>query len=357
MEESAYSYETSKSYPKENTNDNTSSIDSKNSEKSQKHKNLKRAIHKIIQPGNSIQIEISNMKLVNIPVQQTRIYVKTKVGHSKSGLKSSTRVNINDDNTVNWNDELSLHYKLPFNFKDQQFLRRSLSNDSLPNSIHNEKHIIENHFVENKHNSKKNNKHTLKHKGDHNQNGKIKIHPYLNHEKNRTHPAEKHSLKPFYVRFSFRLEDNSGIGHTRYGVTYLNLKKLHSLKNFEFKSPLKYCNYETIFTCNISIKSNRRSSCGYINTHQILSQANESYFEQSFSDSDSCKPRFKSLDNHDVDTCSDSDYANKHTEWKLLEPLADLYSEKNELPFKIQTQKYNDLSQQVEDILKITMHN
>ena len=81
MEDTTYSYETSKSYPNENASDNTSSLDSKydskSNEKSHKHhNNFKKVIHKIFQPGSSIQIKISNMKLVNIPFQQTRIYVK-----------------------------------------------------------------------------------------------------------------------------------------------------------------------------------------------------------------------------------------------------------------------------------------
>lgn len=372
MEDTTYSYETSKSYPNENCSDNTSSLDSKydskNNEKSHKHhKNFKKVIHKIFQPGSSIQIKISNMKLVNIPFQQTRIYVKAKVGHSKSGLKGSSRINISEDNTVHWNDEMSLHYKLPFNSKDQKFLRRSLSEDFLQNPMKNEKFVIENNSFEH-HNTKKskNNKHNFmnKHKAAQHQNTKIKIHPILGHEKNKTH-QEKHSLKPFYVRFSFRLEDNSGIGHTRYGVCYLNLKKLHSLTNYEFKSALKYCDYETIFTCNISIKSNKRSSCGYINTHRFISQEKESYFEQSFSDSESGYMKrsekanclSKSQENHSSENSSDSDNTNKHTEWKLLESLADQYTEQQELPFKIKTQKYNDLSQQVEDILKKAMCN
>lgn len=373
MEYTTYSYDTSRSYPNENTSDNTSSLysksDSKSNDKSHKHhKNIRKVFHKIFQPGNSIQIKISNMKLINIPVQQTRIYVKAKVGHSRSGLKSSSRINISEDNSVQWKDEMSLNYKLPFNSKDQRFLRRSLSQDFLPKMKNEEKFVIENSQVD-IHESKKsknNNKHILhnKHKDAHPQNGKIKIHPILGHDRNKVH-TDKHSLKPYHVRFSFRLEDNSRIGHKRYGVIYLNLKKLQSLNNIEFKSLLKYCNYKTIFSCNISVKSNRRSSCGYINTHKFISQDRESFFEQSFSDSDSFYQKHpdlansltRSVDTHHTDNSSDNGFANNNNKWKLLDSLADQYTNQNELPFKIQSQKFNILSQQVEEILKKAMSN
>lgn len=378
MENITNSSTNSKHHVYENTSDNTSNQDSKSStshtsdNSHKKRKNIKKIIHKIIQPGNSIQIQIKNMKLSEIPAQQTRIYVQAKVGHSKTGIKSSSRIKISENNSVQWDDNMTLNYRLPFNSKDHKFLRRSLSEDCLPTILNNDTYSIanENSLIDYPTSNKsKNNKH---HSNNHNHkknitpNGLIKIRPHLGHEKDKL-STEKHSIKPYQVRFSFRLEDNSGRGHKRYGIAYLNLKKLHVLTNVEFKTTLKYCKYNTIFSCNITIKSNRRSSCGYIEPQRFSTQDRDTYNEPSYSytsisekhsaNSNSLTKSDKNSDHNDILENNTEGDSENHHEWKLIPSLACSCNDISELPFEINSQKIDFLSSQVDDIIRLAMTN
>lgn len=75
---------------------------------------------------------------------------------------------------------------------------------------------------------------------------------------------KKGTKRSFKIRFSFRFENTSGRGFTRYGNTEINLSQINSLNNWKFSSKLCDCNYDSIFSCNIFINSTLLSSMNKI---------------------------------------------------------------------------------------------
>jgi hypothetical protein len=118
---------------------------------------------------------VSNLSVVNIPTQATRVFVKVKQGRLVSASTPSVEI---VDNAAEWRSELRLTCKVP-------------------------------------------------------------------HQ-----PTRKKNL---LFRFSVRLEDPSGRGHTRYGIAEQDLASIPQRESWVFQTPLQQCNYRSDFRCTILV--------------------------------------------------------------------------------------------------------
>lgn len=166
--------------------------------------------------------------------------------------------------------------------------------------------------------------------------------------------GSKRSLK---IRFSFRFENTSGRGFTRYGNSEINLSQINSLNNWEFSSKLCDCNYESMFSCHIFINSTPLSSMIKIKKND---DANFTDLIQSKQKYDS--NIFRNDENKNLD-----DFVNPIKENEKVPPpgiknrsfyIPTVYdfndsSESNEekLPFLINQDKMNLLKYQVDGII------
>jgi hypothetical protein len=122
-----------------------------------------------------VTVVISNLSLINIPTQATRIFIKVKHGRLASAFTPSVEI---VDNSAEWKNPLRLQCRPTV----------SLSRG-----------------------------------------------------------------KPMFLRFSFRLEDASGRGYTRYGIAEQDLALVPRDENWFFVSQLSECSYSTKFQCTLYI--------------------------------------------------------------------------------------------------------
>jgi hypothetical protein len=120
-------------------------------------------------------VVVSNLSIVNIPTQATRVFVKVKQGRLAGASTPSVEI---VGNAAEWKSELRLTCKVP-------------------------------------------------------------------HQ-----PTRKKNL---LLRFSVRLEDPSGRGHTRYGIAEQDLASIVQNESWLFHTQLQQCNYRSEFRCTIVV--------------------------------------------------------------------------------------------------------
>lgn len=76
---------------------------------------------KIFKKEPVVSVILSNMRLVDIPTQTRRIYIKAKQGRFNSTAPSASI----QDNTVTWSGSMTIHCRAPANPKKKEVLRLS----------------------------------------------------------------------------------------------------------------------------------------------------------------------------------------------------------------------------------------
>lgn len=232
----------------------------------------------VFSSGKSFCFTFKNMILNQIPTQMTRIYIKTKVGKSKSLTNSVPIMN----NTAKWDDKINIDWK---------------------NNL-----------------------------------------------------SKKSSKKAFKIRFSFRFENLSGKGFTRYGNVEIDLNQIQSLKNWEFSKKLCDCNYDSIFSCLLSIEPINISS-----SRSIKKNNNSSLIRQIESNSFSIQNNGnQNLDDLFLLNCLNEKEKNSKTKSFYIPTIFDLndsseFEEEEKLPFRVNQEKMNLLKYQVDGIILAVM--
>ena len=177
-------------------------------------------------------------------------------------------------------------------------------------------------------------------------------------------PEKRSSKKSFNLRFSFRLEDVSGHGHSRYGVALLDLKSLIIDTNQSINLKLQSCSYKSRFSCvilarekvdkNINLRSTMPSlpilSHDIPLTNDMLDLSdNESYETKTIIRSSNSLLLQDS--NNDIMSSGNIRKNNLTASLSFIETTADENIEENELPFTPYPGEIERLSQQVDEII------
>ncbi|OHT14525.1 hypothetical protein TRFO_15039 [Tritrichomonas foetus] len=178
-------------------------------------------------------------------------------------------------------------------------------------------------------------------------------------------PHKSHSRRPFLLRFSIRLEDNSGRGYSTYGDSLLDLTTIQDFNDLDFSSKLQNCDYESLFHCLISFKLikevNLESSnhkVNGLNDNDLVARAN-SQMPYRFTSKGRFHTLVRDTQYHRMNenkTPLLSSFPKNETRMLHEEDAHyfSLYEELNytkELPFKVTEKKILLLSQQVDDII------
>lgn len=268
---------------------------------------IKGMINRFNKPGAPAKVTLKMMKLVNIPAQTMQVCVKVKQFRNS---KTTSPVNISEDNIANWDEPLTINCRVP---------------------------------------------------------------------KNSSSSSKKTKLT---LHLSFRLIESSGNAYVKFGASEIELQPLES-NDYTTTVQLQKCNYESEFTCTVSInprepessniplktddlynnssirfetvssKESRRSS-QYSSSTLNINSSPSNYFPMKYDSSDdilvrSCKSTPLSIIARSTftldDDDDDNDYANESS------------GKAEKLPFEITEKEMEDMSKQVNDIITEVLYS
>ena len=141
----------------------------------------------------------------------------------------------------------------------------------------------------------------------------------------------EHTRESDMLRFSFRLEDQSGKKFTRFGVAQIDIGRMH--RNFEHtcESKLSNCKYNAVFTCHIDFEDEEEVSISGSTTSETRSFRSEI-------------------------SSSSEDYSRSHTKNLSIKQQPQVKVEKPKLPppiaARISQERMTSLTQQVDKVIR-----
>lgn len=280
---------------------------------------IKNKICNFFKPGIETQLHIKNMVLTDIPTQTTPVFIHIRQGRERRDTQAVKII----DNEATWQDEIIIDSRVPsidsqqqqqqqqrqqnINTNNNATSQQTNSSSQRPRSMSNI-HDYDNYDNydnyeyeqpdENDNAASTNNKEQqsildtstnsssksqekserrkekkerreLERREKKEKREKEKREKKENKEKEKKEKRERkpqNSSNSFCLEFTFRLEDVSGRSSTMYGRSVLDLTQISSAKNWEYQALLHECNYESRFSCLISIKMKKRKSSAMVET-------------------------------------------------------------------------------------------
>ena len=279
---------------------------------------IKDRFHSFFKPGIETQLHIKNMVLTDIPTQTTPVFIHIRQGREKIDTQSVKII----DNKAVWQDELIIGCRVPSTETQQRTQdsnnnsnsnsnnSTSQSNNVMPQRAstmsnghdydnydnydnYDDEQIDENEFFSpvnsieqiavptstppnsstksqerSERRKEKKEKRELEKKEKKENKEKERREKRENKEKEKKERRERKSQSSgksgsnssFCLEFTFRLEDVSGRSSTTYGKSVLDLVQITSANDWEYRAVLHECNYESRFSCLISVGTKKQKN-------------------------------------------------------------------------------------------------
>lgn len=222
----------------------------------QKKNPIKKLIQSFFKPGIETQLHIRNMVLTEIPNQATRVFICIRQGRTRVNTQPVKIIS----NTAAWQDEVLIDYRVPsYDFVSTDPQHTPDAENDFDDDNDSDDLDIEINPDTDTTSSKSDKKITKKEKKEMERKEKKEKREKEKREKKEKR-LEKKAATSFCLRFLFRLENVSGRSSTPYGIVELDLVHATMTNDSEYSSLLSECNYQSRFSCLISVRVKNQSN-------------------------------------------------------------------------------------------------